>query len=91
MPTHIGENGIGHPGDHHRPNGQSIQTIGEIDRIRGSYHHQGGKGNIPPAQGRPNVFEKGNGQRSVKARLCKQPPGRRQGNHTLRQEFIFSA
>ena len=30
-------------GDHHRHDGQAVEPVGEIDRIRGADHHQGGE------------------------------------------------
>ncbi len=49
--------------DHHRNNRQTIQPIGEIDRIGSADHDKSGEGEIEPADLQQNILEKGHGDR----------------------------
>ena len=87
----VAEQGIRHAGDHDRPDGQAVQPVGQVDRVRGADHDERGERHVPAAQRRPHVFQKGDSQRAVESGLRGQPRGRGQGDDGLRGEFLLAA
>ena len=59
MAGDVGDDRVGGRGDHHRPDGQAIESVGQIDRVGRADDHQHGKGNIKTPEIKRRVLTNG--------------------------------
>ena len=53
----VGEEHIGGGIDRHRSDGESVKSVGKVDRVAGADNHQSGKRDEPDPEVRVKVFE----------------------------------
>ena len=67
----IGDEAEGGGGDHHRHDGQAVETVGQVHRIAGADNDEGAEGNEQPAEIDQHALEEGNGERGRQRLLAR--------------------
>src|SRR5262245_10923784 len=66
----IGDEAEGGGGDHHRHDGEAVETIGEVHGVAGTDNDEGAEGYKQPAEVDQHVLEEGNGECGGERRLA---------------------
>ena len=48
---------------HDGPDGEPVEAVGQVHRVRRAHDHEDGEGNPQPAEGQEPALEEGNGER----------------------------
>src|ERR1039457_5184043 len=88
MAGDITEQHIGGGIDRHRTNGQSIQSVGQVNGIAGTHYDYDDKGDIPNPDVRMKIFEKGHIELFSVSGLNKQENSHRPGQQNLPEHLL---
>ncbi len=66
----VGDEAEGGGGDHHRHNGEAVQTVGQVHGVAGADDDEGAEGDEEPTKVDLHVLEEGNGERGGERRLA---------------------
>ena len=72
MPVEIGDHAETRGGDHDRHDGETVETVGQVDRVAGADDDEGAEEHEEPAEIEHHVLEEGNRQRS-RGRVAAEP------------------
>ena len=88
MPGHVGEEHVGGGVDGHRPDGQSVQAVCQVDGVAGSDDDQRDKGDEPDPQVGVEFLEEGEVQLCAEAGLEEQEYGHHPGQQDLPEHLL---
>ena len=91
MAGYIGDHRVGAGGNHHRADGQAVQTVGQVDRVGRADDDQSSERNVVDAEIGMNIFNERNADFRAEPRQIVKRRGHAERDAELADEFCPGA